>query len=124
MFVRFVPVLRHGLPFLPRVKTFAFLRRPCFGRCNRYPECMPLLTSDRDGARTLDLAPQSCGHYRLSHGKGGTRQRSVHRCGAQNINCYRPRKDAVFHEATLMDRRTGRCEKLNIRIKNFTYQYT
>ncbi|KAK7068482.1 hypothetical protein SK128_006109 [Halocaridina rubra] len=63
-----VPVLRHGLPFLPRARTAAFIRRTCFGRCNRYPECMPLLTSDRGGARTLDLTPQSRGHYRLSHG--------------------------------------------------------
>ncbi|KAK7078366.1 hypothetical protein SK128_018876 [Halocaridina rubra] len=29
---------------------------------------MPLLTSDREGARTLDLTPQSRGRYRLSHG--------------------------------------------------------
>ncbi|KAK7068848.1 hypothetical protein SK128_015931 [Halocaridina rubra] len=29
---------------------------------------MPLLTSDRDGARTLDLTPQSRRRYRLSHG--------------------------------------------------------
>ncbi|KAK7082559.1 hypothetical protein SK128_011474 [Halocaridina rubra] len=29
---------------------------------------MPLLTSDRDGARTLDLTPQSRGRYLLSHG--------------------------------------------------------
>ncbi|KAK7067454.1 hypothetical protein SK128_021291, partial [Halocaridina rubra] len=61
-------VLRHGLPFLPRVRTVAFLRRTCFVKCNRYPECMPLLTSDRDGAQTLDLTPQSHGRYRLSHG--------------------------------------------------------
>ncbi|KAK7074188.1 hypothetical protein SK128_005797, partial [Halocaridina rubra] len=49
-------------------RTVAFLRRTCFGSCNRYPECMPLLTSDRDGSRTLDLTPQSRGRYRLSHG--------------------------------------------------------
>ncbi|KAK7082607.1 hypothetical protein SK128_005846 [Halocaridina rubra] len=29
---------------------------------------MPLLTSDRGGARTLDLTPQSRRRYRLSHG--------------------------------------------------------
>ncbi|KAK7053129.1 hypothetical protein SK128_021305 [Halocaridina rubra] len=29
---------------------------------------MPLLTSDRDGAQTPDLTPQSRGRYRLSHG--------------------------------------------------------
>ncbi|KAK7074830.1 hypothetical protein SK128_012303 [Halocaridina rubra] len=29
---------------------------------------MPLLTSDCDGARPLDLTPQSRGRYRLSHG--------------------------------------------------------
>ncbi|KAK7077930.1 hypothetical protein SK128_021748, partial [Halocaridina rubra] len=52
-----VPVLRHGLPFLPRARMVAFLRRTCFGRCKRYPERMPLLTSDRDEARTLDLTP-------------------------------------------------------------------
>ncbi|KAK7084269.1 hypothetical protein SK128_017839 [Halocaridina rubra] len=46
----------------------AFLGWTCFGSCNRYPECMPLLTSDRDGARTLDLTPQSRRRYRLSHG--------------------------------------------------------
>ncbi|KAK7023550.1 hypothetical protein SK128_010061 [Halocaridina rubra] len=67
MINEYVPVLRHGLPFQPRARTVAFLRRTCFGRCNRYPECMPLLTSDRDGARTLDLMPQSRGRYRLSH---------------------------------------------------------
>ncbi|KAK7072737.1 hypothetical protein SK128_005054 [Halocaridina rubra] len=50
--------LRHELPFLLRARTVAFLRRTCFGRCNRYSECMPLLTSVRDGARTLDLPPQ------------------------------------------------------------------
>ncbi|KAK7043296.1 hypothetical protein SK128_016577 [Halocaridina rubra] len=37
-------------------------------KCNRYPECMPLLTSDRGRARTLDLPPQIRGRYRLSHG--------------------------------------------------------
>ncbi|KAK7080205.1 hypothetical protein SK128_023795 [Halocaridina rubra] len=34
--------------------------------CNRYPECMPLLTSVRDGARTLDLPPQSRGRYHFA----------------------------------------------------------
>ncbi|KAK7069151.1 hypothetical protein SK128_007991 [Halocaridina rubra] len=29
---------------------------------------MPLLTSDREGARTVDLTPQNRGRYRLSHG--------------------------------------------------------
>ncbi|KAK7075035.1 hypothetical protein SK128_009912, partial [Halocaridina rubra] len=66
--VKTVLVLRHRFPFLPRARTVTFLRRTCFGRCNRYPECMPLLTSDRDGARTLDLTPQSRGRCRLSHG--------------------------------------------------------
>ncbi|KAK7080351.1 hypothetical protein SK128_017301 [Halocaridina rubra] len=61
-------ILRHGLPFQPKARMVALLRRTCFGRCNRYPECMPLLNSDRDGARTLDLTHQSRGRYRLSHG--------------------------------------------------------
>ncbi|KAK7065128.1 hypothetical protein SK128_002133 [Halocaridina rubra] len=65
-----VPVLRHGLPFLPRARTDAFLRRTCIGRCSRYHKCMLFLTSDRDGARTLDLTPQSRGRYRLSHNEG------------------------------------------------------
>ncbi|KAK7072968.1 hypothetical protein SK128_009698 [Halocaridina rubra] len=65
-----VPVLRHGLPFQPRARTVAFLRKTCFGRCDRCPECMPLLTSDRDGARTLDLTSQSRGRYRLIHEQG------------------------------------------------------
>ncbi|KAK7067582.1 Structural constituent of cuticle [Halocaridina rubra] len=45
-------VLRHELPFLLRARTVAFLRKTCFGRCNRYPECMPLLTS---GSYTVAL---------------------------------------------------------------------
>ncbi|KAK7025918.1 hypothetical protein SK128_020440, partial [Halocaridina rubra] len=34
--------------------------------CNRYPECMPLLCSVRDGARTLDLPPQSRRRYHFA----------------------------------------------------------
>ncbi|KAK7080567.1 hypothetical protein SK128_021377 [Halocaridina rubra] len=34
---------------------------------------MPLLNSDRDGVRTLDLTPESRGRYRLSHGGKKTR---------------------------------------------------
>ncbi|KAK7076700.1 hypothetical protein SK128_018522 [Halocaridina rubra] len=49
-------------------RTVTSLLRTGFGRCNRYPECMPLLTSDRDGTRTRDLTPQSRDRYRLSHG--------------------------------------------------------
>ncbi|KAK7066669.1 hypothetical protein SK128_011981 [Halocaridina rubra] len=49
-----------------RSRTVALLRRTCFGRCNRYPECMPLLTSVRDGARTLDLPPQSRRRYHFA----------------------------------------------------------
>ncbi|KAK7072372.1 hypothetical protein SK128_011119 [Halocaridina rubra] len=51
----------------------------CFGRCNRYLECMPLLTSDRDGGRTLDLTPESRGLYRLSHVKKKKKKKAVHR---------------------------------------------
>ncbi|KAK7018649.1 hypothetical protein SK128_016395, partial [Halocaridina rubra] len=47
-------------------RAVAFLWRTCFGRSNRYLECMPLLTSVRDGARTLDLPPQSRGRYHFT----------------------------------------------------------